>query len=58
VFGTEGERIDSREKWSEYMAWFEDTQARLRTAVQKVGGIPPLPAHLAFSTDEDPDAEA
>ncbi len=36
--------MDIAEQWPEYLAWFEDTQARLRAAVTAVGGVPPLPA--------------
>ena len=42
TFRQDGESIDDTVAWPEYLAWFEDTQVRLREAVASVGGIPPL----------------
>jgi hypothetical protein len=52
VVRTGKESVDDRDAWPDYMAWFEDTQVRLRKAVQAVGGIPPLPAGSSLD-DED-----
>jgi hypothetical protein len=38
-----GESIEDTDKWGNYHAWLEDTQARLRTAIAAAGGIPGLP---------------
>jgi hypothetical protein len=51
-----GETVDDRASWADYRDWFEDTQRRLRAAVQAVGGIPPLPAGTPVPEDsDDPD---
>jgi hypothetical protein len=44
---TAGESVDDRDAWSNYLAWFEDTQARLRAAIHAVGGIPAAPEGAA-----------
>jgi hypothetical protein len=51
---TGGESVDATAQWPEYLAWFEDTQVRLRAAIASVGGVPPLPAAGAVGeTDEE-----
>lgn len=55
---TGGESVDDGDAWPEYLAWFEDTQTRLRAAVAAVGGIPPLPELAEAATaGEDEDLE-
>lgn len=49
-----GESIENRDAWNDYLSWFEDTQDRLRKAVDSVGGVPPL---AAVSADDDEDAD-
>lgn len=36
----DGPKIDNRDEWPVYLAWFIDSQMRLRAAVETVGGIP------------------
>ena len=37
-----GESVDEESAWPNYLAWFEDTQVRLRAAIAAAGGIPPI----------------
>ena len=35
-----GPSIEDRERWSDILLWMEDTQVRLRAAIDAVGGVP------------------
>lgn len=39
-----GVKVGETNRWPEISAWMIDTQARLRVAIEGVGGVPPLPA--------------
>ncbi len=44
---TGGESVEAPERWPEYFAWFEDTQARLRAAGRcSRGSAAPLPPEV------------
>lgn len=38
-----GLKIGEIERWPEISAWMIDTQTRLRSAIESVGGVPPVP---------------
>lgn len=35
-----GPAIDDQDRWSDVLRWMEDTQTRLRSAIDAVGGVP------------------
>lgn len=49
------EDVTKQDEWDDYLAWFEDTQVRLRKAITAVGGIPPLPTGAAIDDGDDED---
>lgn len=55
IHSKDGATIDKQAQWPTYMDWFEDTQARLRHAIEGTGGIPPVPTLAA--TDEPDEIE-
>ncbi|MFC3895224.1 DUF4268 domain-containing protein [Lentzea rhizosphaerae] len=47
-----GPKIGEQQRWEEVLTWMLDTQARLRTAVSRVGGVPSLTEDAALPAGE------
>lgn len=48
------ESVDDSASWADYLAWFEDTQIKLRSAIAATGGIPPVDLEVD-DLDEGPE---
>lgn len=52
-----GESIDDAGEWEDYQSWFEETQVRIRTSIDAVGGIPPPAPGVQLETAAEAHAE-